>query len=128
MTSEENRNKVKKNIDLHVFVLSSSQTEKNANVLQLGCCGSHELCKTKEMSILGIMFLLVQFTPSLEPPMEILSHNSPLPGLYSTQRDSYSHSIAVDNSDFYCIFFFILRDCLDQLMQRLFCDVFRVAL
>lgn len=50
MTNEEqeNRNKPKKNIDLHVFVLSSSQIEENANVLQLVCYCSHELFEDKK--------------------------------------------------------------------------------
>jgi len=64
----ENRNKPKKNIDLHIFVLSSSQTEANANVLQLGCCWSHEIGKVKKITTLEIVLLLVRFMPSLESP------------------------------------------------------------
>lgn len=62
--------------------------------------------KDKHIGSYGVVCAVHIFTRT--PPREILSHNSPFPALYSTYWDSYSHSTAVDNADFYRSFFFIL--------------------
>lgn len=92
-----------KNIDLRVFVLSSSQTDENVNVLQLVCCWSHALCKTKKISILGITFLFVHLMSSLDGNIV-----------------PWFITIAWGNSVFYCSFLFILQGCLGQPMQAVF--------